>query len=103
MGREACLDIREGLGGPPGDLGGVGRNTPRSGMGWESHPHVREAYPISPRPLGRPPGRPGGPPDPSQTSGWASRPLRDVRVGLPTPLGPLGMTPDPSQTSGWAS
>ena len=48
-GREAHLKVREGSGGPPGGLGGVGMPTRRfgsptrrSGRGQEAYPKVRE-------------------------------------------------------------
>ena len=66
-----------------------------------------------------PPKPPGGPTNPYRTSGWASRSLSDLRLGLPTPLDfqwglpdlrvslptpprpPSGLA-DPTQSSGWA-
>ena len=51
-----------------------------------------------------------GSPDPSRTSGWDSRPLPDLRVGLPNLPGGLGGLPglpggppNSSLTFGWAS
>ena len=37
MGREAHREVWEGLAGPPGGPGGVGRPTGRSGRGWEAY------------------------------------------------------------------
>lgn len=59
------------------------------------------------------PGPLDGPHDPSQTSGWAYRPLPALWEGFPTPsnptggptnlAGPLGLPPNLSKISSWAS
>ena len=43
------------------------------------------------------------PPDPSQTSGWASQPYPNFWVGFPTHPKPSGGHPGPARTSGWVS
>ena len=90
---------------------------------WVSLPDLRVGHPIFTGPLGGLPNPSrtsewttillGWPPDPFRTFGWSSRPLEtsawvfrpipDLRVGLPTPPGPLGVTPEPARTSGWTS
>ena len=60
-------------------------------------------FSISPGPQGRPHDRSYTYGWTTQTSGWASRPLPDLRVGIPTPPGHSGGTPDPTRTYVWAS
>ena len=69
MFREAQPEVREGLGGPLGGMGGVERPTQRSARDREAHPKVREG-------TGGVPGGLGWVVSPSQRSGksWEAHP-----------------------------
>ena len=94
---------------------------PSRNSGWALRPlpippGPRVGLPTHPAPKGRPPDLSdlrvclptplkslGGPPDPSQTFGWASQPLQDHRVALLPHNRPSGGSPDLSESFGWAS
>ena len=90
-------DNRDGLQTTPGHLGGSHdhfRTSERASRpltalckGLKPVPNIRESHPRTSGHPGGPqtsPGLLGGPPDHSRTSGRASRPLPDIREGLPT-------------------
>ena len=79
MAGAAHPEVREGLGGPPGGPGVVGRPTLRSGRGWEANPVVREGS-------GGPPGGPEGvqAAHPEVLDWSGGQPRSSGRVGRPT-------------------